>query len=69
MGNVALEKPSHPFSSVDNVARLAQMLGVPKDALFCVKMMQDTLCGVSGCIYTSAAHRNGLLLSGVASKK
>jgi hypothetical protein len=50
MGDVALKKPSHPFSCVDNVAGLAQMLGVPKeDALFYVIMVQDTLCVVSGC--------------------
>jgi hypothetical protein len=42
MGNVALEKPAHPFSSVDSLAGLAQMLGVPKEALFCVKMMEDS---------------------------
>jgi hypothetical protein len=62
-GNVALEKPSPPFSCVDNVAGLAQILGVPKDVLFCVEMMQDTLCGVSRCIYyyteQQPAHHNG----------
>jgi hypothetical protein len=34
MGDVALEKPSHPFSCVDNVAELSQMLGATKDSLF-----------------------------------
>jgi hypothetical protein len=58
MGDAALGKPTHPFSCVDNVRGLAQMLGVPKDALFCVKMMQDTLCVVSGCTYSAACHNS-----------
>jgi hypothetical protein len=50
MGDVALKKPSQPFTCVENVAGLAKMLGVPEDSLSCVEMMQDTLCGVSGCV-------------------
>lgn len=57
MDDAVTDKSFRGFSRCKSASDVAEVLGVPLDAVFCVELTEET-CGVKGCPYQAAA-RNG----------